>query len=182
MPSTMLEIIYFICWFYHLFTFQLSLVFFWRASAVPPQMLYLYFTNNHNLSPFVIPLQIAKLFSSRLSVLQDEFLSLVKISSVIELCVRLVLFCFTRPLFQSIFPNQFSRQELSGANKCSLISVAPLFSNQSHFDLIWRFSNVWLYLLNISKCAWLWSHSLWMLQPQQWTEEHTRSQVSTVNS
>lgn len=90
-------------------------------------MLCLHVTNNPHLPPFVLLFQIAKLFSSRISVLQDKFLSLVKISGATEIRMTSVLFCFTRLLFQFIFPNQFTRQELSGANKYSLINVAPLF-------------------------------------------------------
>lgn len=76
--STVLEIICFMGCFYWLLTFQLSSVFLQRASALPSQMLYLHFTNNHHLSPFVILFQIGKFFSSTVSVLQDIFLSLLK--------------------------------------------------------------------------------------------------------
>lgn len=52
---------------------------------------------------------------------------LIKISSVIEICMRSLLFCFNRHLFQFISPNYFTRHELSGANNYSLIKVSNPF-------------------------------------------------------
>lgn len=72
--SAILEIIYSTGFFYQLLTFRLPLVFLKIASGVPSQMLYLHFTNNHDLLPCVLLFQIAKIFSSGVAVL-DKFLS-----------------------------------------------------------------------------------------------------------